>query len=332
MSRSAIGVAALAAALFSAPVPAVACACGCGVFDVGSGTFMPSTAPSGFTAWLTYNFMNQDQNWEGSNAAPAADNTDKRIETDFITLGGEYSFNRDWTLSANLPLYDRAFTSTDNGTVAGQAGGLYSAHLFALGDLQVMATYSGFAPDQSSGLSFGLKLPTGLSASPAGPLGGAQFDRDTLPGTGSTDLLLGGYHLGYFDLAHRFGWFVQARYDLAFATRDGYRPGNELDAAGGVSDDLGQAGPFTDVSVFAQALDSWRLHDTGPNADPLNSGYERVLVGPGVSMTVRRVTFTGNLSIPVYQRTHAAASPSLEGTAGQLVAPDLLTLQASYAF
>ncbi|MDE2356712.1 MAG: hypothetical protein KGL69_08150 [Alphaproteobacteria bacterium] len=332
MSRSTIGVAALAAALFSAPGAALACACGCGVFDVGSGTFMPSTASSGFTGWLTYNFMNQNQNWEGARAGPAADNTDKRIRTEFITLGGEYTFNPDWTLAVNLPLYDRFFTSTDDGTVAGPAGGLYSAHLFAMGDLQVMATYSGFVKDQTSGLSFGLKLPTGLYSSPVGPLGGPEFDRDTLPGTGSTDLLLGGYHLGYFDVAHRFSWFVQARYDIAFATRDAYRPGNELDAAAGVSYDLGQTGPFADVSVFAQMLDSWRLHDTGANADPLNSGYERVLVGPGISLTLRRVTFTGNVSIPVYQHTNAAASPSVEGTAGQLVAPELLTLQASYNF
>jgi hypothetical protein len=324
--------AAALAALALAPSGALACACGCGVFNVGSGTFLPSMAPSGFTAWVTYNFMNQNQNWEGASSAPAADNADKRIRTSFITLGGEYTLNRDWTLTANLPLYDRDFTSTDDGTVAGPAGSHYTAHVFALGDLQVMATYSGFGSDHRTGLSLGLKLPTGLYTSPLGPLGGAQFDRDTLPGTGSTDLLLGGYHVGALDKAEKLNWFVQARYDVAFATRDQYRPGNELDAAFGLSYDLGEVGPFTDVAPFVQGVNSYRGHDTGVNADPPNSGYERVLVGPGVSMRVKRVTFTANVEIPVYQHTNAAPSVAVEGTAGQLVAPELFSLQAAYDF
>ncbi len=41
----------------------------------------------------------------------------------------------------------------------------------------------------SSGLSLGVKLPTGDWTYP-------NFDRDTSIGTGTTDLLLGGYHLG----------------------------------------------------------------------------------------------------------------------------------------
>jgi hypothetical protein len=324
--------AALAALALAAPSGALACACGCGVFNVGSGTFLPSMAPSGFTAWINYNYMTQNQNWEGSSSAPAADNHDKEIRTHFITLGGEYSFHRDWTLTANLPIYDRFFTSTDDGTVAGPAGSLYSAHVFALGDLQVSATYSGFGSDHRTGLSLGLKLPTGLYRSPLGPLGGAQFDRDTLPGTGSTDLLLGGYHVGALDKAEKLNWFVQARYDVAFATRDQYRPGNELDAAFGLSYDLGEVGPFTDVAPFVQGVNSFRGHDTGVNADPPNSGYERVLVGPGVSMRVKRVTFTANVEIPVYQHTNAAPSVAVEGTAGQLVAPELFSLQAAYDF
>jgi hypothetical protein len=314
------------------PAAALACACGCGVFDVGSGTFLPSLAPSGFTAWFTYNDMNQDRNWEGVSAAPAADNRDKQVRTDFFTLGGSYSFNRNWSLSVNLPIYDRWLTSTDDGTVQGPAGSIYTAHDTAIGDIQVMATYAGFAPDQSTGLSFGLKLPTGDDTGPTGRLGGAAFDRDTLPGTGSTDLLLGAYHVGYLGAARRLSWFVQSRYDVAFATRDQYRPGNEMDSALGVSYDLGAHGPLADLSVFAQALNSWRLHDTGANADPLNSGDERILMGPGVSIRIQRLTLTGDVELPVYQDTRSAPRVSIEGTSGQLVAPQLVTLQAAYDF
>ena len=55
----------------------------------------------------------------------------------------------------------------------------------ALGDIRVLGTYTGFSADMSSGLSVGLKLPTGDWTYP-------NFDRDTSIGTGTTDLLLGG--------------------------------------------------------------------------------------------------------------------------------------------
>ena len=41
-------------------------------------------------------YQHQDQNWVGSHAAPAANNTDKEIETNFGGVGLDYNFNRDW--------------------------------------------------------------------------------------------------------------------------------------------------------------------------------------------------------------------------------------------
>ena len=46
------------------PGAAFACACGCGVFDVGTGTMIPNG--TGGTVWLEYNYMNQNQNWDGT--------------------------------------------------------------------------------------------------------------------------------------------------------------------------------------------------------------------------------------------------------------------------
>ena len=107
---------ALVAGLFVlSPLSALACACGCGVFDVGAGSLL-QTHPGGL-AYFEYDFMNQDQNWSGSGSAPAANNDDKQIKTSFFTLGGQYMFNHDWGVMAQVPVWSRLFrTENDDGT------------------------------------------------------------------------------------------------------------------------------------------------------------------------------------------------------------------------
>jgi hypothetical protein len=315
-----------------APSAALACACGCGVFDVGGGAFMPETPGARFTAFVRYSFMDQDQNWAGDHAAPASDNLDKQILTHFLTVGGQYAINSKWSVSAELPIYDRTYRSTDDGSIAGPAGSIYRAHITAPGDLQVMATYSGLASDGSTGIAVGLKLPTGVWNTPFGPKGGAEFDRDTLPGTGTTDMMVEGYHFGSLDKAQRLNWFVQARFDAPLAARAGYRPGDELDAAAGLTWELGRIGPFDKVAPMLQAVDSWRARDSGPAADRLNSGYERVLISPGIEARIRRTRLSADVELPVYQQVNAAPARAVEGTRGQLVAPILVKVSLAYDF
>ncbi len=314
-----------------APSLARACACGCGIFDIGDGTLMPADSPSGFTGWFRYSSMNQNRNWEFGSAAPAADNGDKRITTNFYTFGGQYMINHRWTIMAELPIYDRTFVSTDDGTVAGPAGSLYAGHITSLGDLVLTGLYTGFSPDMSTGVSLGVKLPTGAYASPLGPLGGAEFDRDTLPGTGSTDLVFGGYHVGRIGAAGRIGYFVQAKYQVAVATRDSYRPGDEFDAAIGANYNLGAFGVISRIAPGLQLINSLRGHDTGDNAAPPNSGYERLLIAPGLEVRIKRVRLYADVALPIYQHVNSVL-PGAADSAGQLVAPALFKVQASYNF
>ena len=167
------------------PTDANACACGCGVFDVGGSAInaLPSASDTGFSAWFRYSYMDQNENWEHGRRAPASDNQDKEIKTSFYTIGGEYMINPDWTVMAELPVYARHLTTTDDGTVFGPAGSIYTGKLTSLGDLQLSAMYTGFSSNMTTGLSFGVKLPTGDFTGPKGPLGGHEFDRDSLPGT-----------------------------------------------------------------------------------------------------------------------------------------------------
>jgi len=323
--------AALAALLF-APNAALACACGCGVFDVGAGTMLPGESESGFTAWFRYSYMNQNQNWEGSSKAAAADNGDKEIDTSFYTFGGQYVVNDDWTVMTELPVYDRHLTTTDDGTVAGPAGSVYTGYLTALGDLQVTGMYTGFAPDKSTGISLGVKFPTGDFAGPNGPRGGAEFDRDSLPGTGSTDLMIGAYHAGHLDDAGRITYFTQIRYQFAFLSQDNYRPGNELDGAVGVNYAFDEVGPLTQVAPGLQLIGSYRVRDGGANADALNSGYQRVLIAPGVEFRFQKFRVDADIAVPIYQFTNAASSVAIEGTSGQLTASTLYKVQVAYDF
>ena len=321
--------AALAAMLALVPAAALACACGCTVFDVGETSLMPNNNGMGLSLWLRVGEMDQDQNWEGSHSAPASDNADKKIQSTVYFLGGQYVVGRDWTVSAELPVFDRAYTTTDDGSVFGRAGSRYSARDVALGDAQLMAVYTGFSATKTTGLGFGVKLPTGDWRGPIGPLGGAEFDRDTLPGTGSTDLIVSAYHVGPLNPEGTLGYFVQGRFQFAVATHDDYRPGDEFDAAAGVTYDFGKIGPFTKVAPVLQVLNNWRDRDDGANADPLNSGYERLLLDPGVTVRLDKLRLGADVAFPLYQRVNAAANPLIEGTAGQLVAGTLLKLQAT---
>lgn len=323
----------LVVSLSLAPAVTWACACGCGVFDVGAATLMarPTDSESGFSAWFRYNYANQNQNWEYSSKAPASDNKDKQITTSFFTAGGLYMINRDWTLMAELPVYYRSLTTTDDGTVNGPAGSIYTGYLTEMGDLQLTGVYTGFLSDMSLGLTFGLVLPTGDYTGPTGALGGAEFDRDTLPGSGATSLTIGGYYVGGITSDNLLAYFVQARYQFAVFTRNSYRPGGELNGAVGLTYTFG-TGSTSSVTPVLQILASYRTHDTGDNADPLNSGYTRFLVAPGVEVRIAKVRLYADVEFPIYQYTNSASSVAIEGTSGQLVASVLLKVQAMYDF
>jgi hypothetical protein len=325
LPRHALAGAMLLAAL--SPVSALACACGCGIFDAGVTGITPQDSDSGLSVFARYSTMNQDTNREAGHVASPDDNSDKRIQTDFYTLGINYVIGHKWMIMAELPMYHRNFTTT--GADANGNPLVERVPLTDLGDAMLRVTYTGFAADMSTGIGLGIKLPTGRYTSPVDQYGNLPYDRDTLPGTGSTDLEISGYHVGHLKGPAR--WFVQAQYKFAVATRDGYRPGNEFDGGLGVTYDL-PVGKLV-VSPTVQALGSLRAHDSGDNSDPLNSGYQRVLLAPGVRVQItRKLSVYGDVEFPVAQYVNAARSPAIEGTAGQLAAPVLFKLQVNYGF
>ena len=174
-------------------------------------------------------------------------------------------------------------------------------------------------------------MPTGNYTGPNGPLGGAEFDRDTLPGTGSTDVVIGAYHIGGLSSDHSLAWFLQARYQFAALTRNGYRPGNDLNGALGLMWSFHGGASRTRVTPVLQLIGSYRERDSGASSDPDNSGYKRLLLAPGVEVRLGKARLYADVEFPVYQFANAAP-PGTGDSSGQLVASTYVKAQIAYDF
>jgi hypothetical protein len=310
------------------------------VFDVGGGGLPQENDHGGriFTEWW---HSGQTQNWVGTSKAPASVNLDKRLTTDWYTAGFEYMFNREWDVMARLPYVNRNLT-----TDTGSPGGIQTFNSHDLGDLEVMGIYTGFFADMSTGVIFGLNLPTGVYNAPG-------FDRDNQIGTGSIDLILGGFHRGMLSGDNAWQYFSQIRYQQPFLYRsaadpqgffDGnlgvvrtYKPAYQVDGAAGiVYNNLYNVLGLDKITPLFQLIASHRDHDRGDAADPFNSGFDRLMISPGVEFTKvldeannRVLKFYVDVEIPVYCRVNAANNA---GTEGQLISPYLLEMLTSYNF
>ncbi|HWY30570.1 MAG TPA: hypothetical protein VNX46_07455, partial [Candidatus Acidoferrum sp.] len=91
------------------PGPVWGCACGCGIFEVGTSSMFPEG--TGGMAFQTYDFQNQNENWNNSSKAPSANNQDKNITTSFLSTGVQYFFNRSWGVEGEIPFAYRSFTT-----------------------------------------------------------------------------------------------------------------------------------------------------------------------------------------------------------------------------
>jgi hypothetical protein len=265
----------------------------------------------GGTAFLEYDYQDQNKNWHGSSSAPADNNGDKNIRTTYLTAGLQYMVDSSWGFQVEMPYDIRHFVTTaDDGSDVTQDWG-------ALGDLRIEGIYTGFSPDLSTGLTFGFKLPTGSFTHNSDAI-----DRDTEIGTGSTDVLLGGFYRQGLTADNSWTWFAQFNSDLPVFTQDGYRPGFELDTALGIYYSGFSIGKLN-ISPVAEVLASLRSSDSGPNsAHPVASGYERILLSPGLEVHYHPFMVYADVEIPVFQ----------DVTGNQLVAPVLFKLMLGFSF
>jgi hypothetical protein len=319
---------------------ALACACGCSVFDVG-GLDLPQEQDHGGRVFFEFWSGDQTQNYVGSARAAASLNTDKQINTQWYNVGFSYNFDRDWGVMVRIPTANRTLT-TDTGAFAG----VTSFNAKDIGDIEIMGMYTGFFKDMSTGIIFGVKLPTGTFTAPG-------LDRDNQIGSGSTDLLLGAFHRGLLTGDNAWQYFSQVLLRRPFLYQsaadpqgffDGnpgvvqnYFPGYQVDGAVGiVYNNLYHVLGLDKITPLAQVIVSDRSRDTGTGADPFNSGFDRVMLSPGVEFTKvvdeaknRVLKLYADVEVPIYYRANAANNA---GTEGQLVAPYLIKVVGSYNF
>jgi len=311
----------LAAVFFIGLAPGLvwACACGCGIFEVGTASLFPQG--SGGQVWFQYEYMDQYINFRATQPASEFYNNDKYIRTNFMEAGGQYMFNRSWGVMLEVPYWSRDYKGAYNGNNA-------DIHWFqndSIGDIRIQGMYTGLSEDMSTGLLMGVKVPSGDWTYP-------PYDRDTDIGTGSTDLLMGVYHLGTFPTKlgtlpltfkeHPFNYFVQVNYDLPLWEQDQYTPGREVDGAVGAYYDFGKVGPLSELAPMLTFLASDRTRDTGNNANPGASGYTRFIVAPGGEIKIGVIRAYADIEVPMFQNVRGY----------QLTAPFATKLILSYSF
>jgi hypothetical protein len=304
-----------AAILLAAAMPSAAraCACGCGVYEVGTSSMIPTG--TGVEAYVDYDYQDQNRNWSGGSEAPAAANPDKDIRTSWYNLGYQQVFNRAWGVRLEIPYEDRHFETTGGAT----GGDLVSLNFSGIGDIRIEGIYTGFSPDLSTGLQFGLKLPTG-SYTLEDAYG--DIDRDSEIGSGSTDILLGGFRR--FDIGADSGWrgFSQALLEVPVLTQVQYRPGSEFDVSLGAYYTGLRIGRLL-ISPIGQVKLSVRGRDTGANAaNPVASGFVRVLAAPGIELDMHPFKVYADVELPLYYHF----------TGYQLVARTLFRVSVSTMF
>ena len=140
-------------------------------------------------------------------------------------------------------------------------------------------------------------------------------------GTGSTDILLGGFYRGNITEDEKWDWFAQALLDVPTLIQDQYRPGVELDTAAGI-DYKGFSLGRVRISPVAQVIFSERTGDSGSAANPDNSGYQRIMLSPGIEFHIHPIKIYADVEFPVYQNF----------TGNQLAAPVLFKMSMSWMF
>jgi hypothetical protein len=308
---------------------AVACAtCGCSLTsDAATGL---STA-AGWRVSLEYDYIDQDQLRFGTGAVAgsrvAAINDaggDQEVEhgtiNRYTTLGIAYSLDSDWSFRALVPYIDRGHTTYGSGTNPLTPDQLSGATATGIGDAKFTVNYQGLLPTHALGLQLGVKLPTGryggANADDSGVTGRNPvafstgpisrnaspdnlLDTSLDPGTGSTDLIVGGYY--FQPVSQDFDAFVNAQFQAAVAHKldqEGadYRPGNLATLSFGLRYEADPVFvPQVQVNLTRHASDQGAL------ADVTDTAGTAAYVSPGFSWAAAsKMQVYGFVQVPVY--------------------------------
>lgn len=296
-----------------------ACAtCGCTLSSDAASGF---SATEGFRFSLQLDYINQDALRSGTSSATPAAVVDQpsnsalgggEIEhgtlNRYVTAGVSYSIDKDWRLDLKVPYIDRDHSTygqqntpyTSAETASDQ---LSYGHVTGIGDIKLIATYQGLLPTHNLGVQFGIKLPTGANGSAVnfatGPGAGTPIDASLQAGTGSTDIIVGGYY--YQAISQNVDAFGSGQFQAAVKERlhqadNDYRPGNSETVSIGLRYlDNPKIIPQLQLNVFHKSADQGALADTTDTAGTV------AYLSPGIMLHItHKLLGYGFIQVPVY--------------------------------
>jgi hypothetical protein len=292
---------ALACALAALHGPASA-SCGAAFCMVNTNwNLQGMAAEPGWRLDLRYEFINQDQPMAGDSKIGVGQirhhhDEVKTINRNYVgTL--DYTFNDRWGVAVTAPVLDRFHTHIHN-----HAGGQLSEQwdFTRVGDVRVLGRYQLRSENTEAarlsfyGLNFGVKLPTGTRTVSNGD--GDRAERSLQPGTGTTDLLIGGNYSQVLPQADS-SWFIQGLLQQPLNTSDNYRPGRRFTLDAGYRYEA-----TSRVGLMLQVNGLHRQRDSGSQGEPADSGGYAVYLSPGASYAVTKgLQVYGFIQLPVYQ-------------------------------
>lgn len=340
--------AAIAGLFASCAVPhlAHACAtCGCTLSTDAATGYSTTT---GWRINIDYTYIDQNELRHGSrkatseqvvdqpaNPALGGGEIEKSTTNRYINLTAMYRFDANWGVSVVVPYVMRDHTTygtqlqpyTSAETAPDQ---LSSTHVAGLGDVKLLASYQGFLPTHNLGIQFGVKLPTGnyggqtmdgnLIGHPvtfrSGPGLGQSLDTDLQAGTGSTDLIVGGYY--YQPVSQNFDAFASAQFQAAVKENlnqpgADYRPGNLTTVSVGLRYEA-------HANWVPQVQINWshKMADQGFLADVPDTEGTVAYLSPGISASLsRNLQMYAFVQVPIYSHLHGyQLFPGWTGTVG----------------
>ena len=249
---------------------------------------------------LRYEFIDQDQPLAGTERVSVGQihkhHDEVYTKNHNLVASVDWNLSPAWGLSLAIPYVDRRHFHVHNHH--GEA--LEDRWSFrGVGDVRIQARHVITSSDNvespcSSGITLGLKLPTGKYDVANGE--GALAERTLQPGSGTTDLLLGAFWHRAEPLG---GWsyFTRAQAVLPLNAREGFQPGMQFQADAGA-----RYAVSSRWGVMIQANAVVKARDRGENAEAEDSGQRALFVSPGVSWNLaRNAQAYAFVQLPVYQ-------------------------------
>ena len=312
----------LAAAL-AALLPALAHAsCGAAFCTVNTNwTTQSALLAPGSAFDVHYEYIDQDQPMAGGDkvAVGQIPHHHDEVATVNRNLVATWSrgFGNGWGVTVSAPVGDRDHRHVHNhhGERIGETWSFTEP-----GDVRVVGRYqlaSGgdLLNPSDSGVTFGLKLPTGRFTVANGD--NERAERSLQPGTGTTDLIVGAYHHQRRNASDA-AWFAQTQYQRAVDSRAGYKPGALFSADAGVRKGFGQG-----FGALVQLNFVHKRRDGGSAAEPADSGGRYLFLSPGLSYAVSgKLQVYGFFQQPLVRHVNGvqltADRAFLAGLSGQL--------------